>query len=96
MVESIPKHLLEKLSLLFAEFKSEEFSFQQAATALGQNERYTGQILSKLGHAGWIAKRRDKKDKRRKYYQINNFHDLLEKIGQKIQKEKINEPRQIK
>ena len=90
MVDGIPRHLLEKLSLLFMEFKTGEFSFKQAIDVLGQNERYTGQILSKLGHAGWIVKRRDKKDKRRKYYQVQNFNEIFERIGEKLKNERNN------
>ena len=88
MVESIPKHLLEKISLLYNEYKMETFGFQDAVKTLGHNERYTGLILSKLFHAGWITKKRDKQDKRKKYYQLKNIHEMMEKIGQKIQKDK--------
>jgi DNA-binding MarR family transcriptional regulator len=88
MVESIPKHLFEKSSILYNDFKTETFGFQDAVKTLGQNERYTGLILSKLVKAGWITKKRDKQDKRIKYYQLKDIHEIMEKIGQKIQKDK--------
>lgn len=84
MVVSIPKHLLEKISLLYSEYKTDNFTFQDAVKTLGQNERYTGLILSKLGNAGWIGKKRDSKDKRKKIYQIRDIHEIIEKIGQKL------------
>ncbi len=74
MVESIPKYLLEKISLLYSEFKADSITFQDAVKTLAQNERYTGQILSSLGNFGWIEKRRDTKDKRKKFYQIKNLN----------------------
>ena len=88
MVESIPKHLFEKISLLYNDYKTETFGFQEAVKTLGRNERYTGLILSKLVHAGWITKTRDKQDKRKKYYQLKNIQEMMEKIGQKIQNDK--------
>ena len=88
MVESIPKHLFEKISLLYNDYKTDTFSFQDAVKTLGRNERYTGLILSKLVHAGWITKKRDEQDKRKKYYQLKNIQEMMEKIGQKIQKDK--------
>ncbi len=88
MVESIPKYLFEKISLLYNDYKTEMFGFQDAVKTLGHNERYTGLILSKLVKAGWITKKRDTQDKRIKYYQLKNVHEMMEKIGQKIQKDK--------
>ena len=88
MVESIPKHMLEKISLLYSEFESRKFGFQDAVKILDQNERYTGLILSQLGHAGWISKRRDPKDKRRKIYQIENVQEIIQKIGMNLRDKK--------
>jgi len=84
MVESIPKHLLEKISLLYSVYKTDSFTFQDAVKTLGQNERYTGLILSSLGKAGWIEKRRDARDKRKKIYQIKNINEIIDKIGQRL------------
>jgi hypothetical protein len=84
MVESIPKHLLEKLSMLFREFNTNEFRFQDAIRILGKDERYTGLILSQLGKAGWVSKRHDKDDGRKRFYRVNNVNDSMNQLGKNI------------
>ncbi len=84
MVESIPKHLLEKISLLYTEFKTNQFRFQEAVKILGQSNRYTGGILSSLEKAGWISKARDKEDGRKRIYQIKNIEEIIDLIGQNL------------
>lgn len=81
MVASIPKHLLEKISLLYSKYKTEPFTFTNAVDTLQQNERYTGQILSALVKAGWLDKKRERDDKRKKIYRINNISQIIEQIG---------------
>jgi len=84
MVESIPKNLQNKISILFIKYKTEKFTFQEAVETLGQNDRYTGQILSSLVKAGWIDKKRSSEDERKRLYQINDFNEIFEKLGHNI------------
>lgn len=88
MVESVPKYLLEKISLLYSNYNTGDFSFQDAITTFGHDERYTGLILSKLVKAGWIEKRRDAKNTRKKIYHIKNISEIVEEIGKRLQEEK--------
>ncbi|MDD1723775.1 MAG: hypothetical protein LUQ07_01450, partial [Methanospirillum sp.] len=58
-----------------------EFTFDDAVRTLKKNERYTGQILSKLIEAGWMEKQRDSSDKRKKIYNIVNFEKVIKELG---------------
>jgi hypothetical protein len=79
----IPKFLLKNLSSLYSKFKFDEFHFQEAVNVLGLNERYAGQILSRLVESGWISKKREHSDARKKIYRIIEvkFEDLMKDIG---------------
>ena len=89
MVVFIPKFLLKDLSTLFSKFNYEEFEFQNAAKLLNHNDGYTGQILSRLGKTGYISKRQDPSDGRKKFYQINKvkFEDIMKDIGHESKNE---------
>ncbi len=84
MVESIPKNLQNKISILFIKYKTEKFTFQEAIGTLGQNDRYTGQILSSLEKAGWINKMRHSEDRRKRIYQIKDFNEIFDEMGRNI------------
>lgn len=84
MVESIPKNLQNKISILFIKYKTEKFTFQEAIETLGQNDRYTGQILSSLEKAGWINKKRHSEDRRKRIYQIKDFNEIFDEMGRNI------------
>jgi DNA-binding MarR family transcriptional regulator len=84
MVESIPKHLIEKVSILYAKKGTSEFGFQDVVDLLGYNDRYTGQIISKLVAAGWITKKRDVSDKRIKIYRLRDPGEILEELGMSL------------
>lgn len=83
MAAYIPRFLLKYLSLLYREFSLNEFCFQDAVRVLGIDERYAGQVLSRLVEAGWIAKKRDPSDLRKKSYRIVNvsFDEIMKDIG---------------
>lgn len=77
MADPIPKYLQKNVALLYEQFKTGGFSFQEAVKTLDKEVRYTGQILSHLGKAGWISKRNDKLDQRKKIYRVNKFDDII-------------------
>lgn len=83
MAAYIPKFLLKKLSVLYRHFSFNEFHFQDAVRVLNLDERYTGQVLSKLVDSGWIAKKREVSDARKKIYRIIDvsFENLMKDIG---------------
>lgn len=70
MAKYIPKFLLKNLSKLYRKFSFEEFYFQDAVEVLDIKEGYAGQVLSRLVDAGWIAKKRNPSDTRKKCYRI--------------------------
>lgn len=84
MVESIPKHLLEKVSIIYSKKGLSEFNFQDAVAILGYDVRYTGQIISYLVSAGWIIKKRDASDKRVKIYKIKDPREIMEELGNRL------------
>ncbi len=81
MVESIPKHLLEKVAILYATKGTNEFSFQEAEEILGLTTSYTGQVLPNLVKAGWIKKKTDSNDGRRRFYRIVAPEKTLKELG---------------
>jgi len=82
MAAYIPRFLLKYLSLLYREFSFNEFYFQDAIRVLGLDVGYAGQVLSRLVEAGWIAKKRDPSDLRKKSYRIINvsFAEIMRDI----------------
>ena len=83
MAAFLPRFLLKYLSVLYREHSFDKFCFQDAVRDLGLDERYTGQVLSRLVEAGWVAKKRDPNDLRKKSYRIINvtFNDIMRDIG---------------
>ncbi|MFA4859719.1 MAG: hypothetical protein WC598_03085 [Methanoregula sp.] len=83
MVSFIPKFLLTDLAVLFSKFGYNEFAFQNALELLSHDYRYTSIILSKLEKSGYISKRQDPSDGRKRFYKINkiNFEDIMKEIG---------------
>ena len=79
----IQKFLLKDLSKLFSKFSYEEFGFQNSVKLLNHSNRYTGLILARLGKSGYISKRQDPSDGRKKIYRINKvkFEDIMKDIG---------------
>jgi len=88
MVKSIPKHLLEKISIIYSKKGLLEFKFQDAIVILGYDDRYTGQIISELVSAGWIIKKREESDKRVKTYRIRDPREIIEELGNNLFTEK--------
>jgi DNA-binding MarR family transcriptional regulator len=83
MVTFLPKFLLADLGKLFSKFSYNEFDFQNALELLSHDYRYTSIILSKLEKSGYISKRQDPSDGRKRFYKINkiNFEDIMKDIG---------------
>jgi DNA-binding MarR family transcriptional regulator len=83
MVSFLPKFLLADLGKLFSKFGYNEFGFQNALELLLHDYRYTSIILSKLEKSGYISKRQDPSDGRKRFYKINkiNFEDIMKDIG---------------
>ncbi len=81
MVRSLPRNLLEKFARLYAEKGTSEFRFQEAEEILGETEKYVGQILPNLVRAGWLEKKVDPEDNRRKIYRIVDPNKTLQRLG---------------
>ena len=88
MVKSIPKHLLEKISIIYSKKGLSEFKFQDVIAILGYDDRYTGQIISDLVSTGWIIKKREESDKRVKIYRIRDPREIMEELGNNLISEK--------
>ena len=89
MAAYLPRFLLKKLSILYREFSFNEFHFQDAVRLLDLNEGFTGQVLSRLVEAGWIAKKRDPSDLRKKSYRIIDvtFDEIMRDIGEEAERD---------
>ncbi|NLE26529.1 MarR family transcriptional regulator [Methanoculleus horonobensis] len=84
MVSSLPRNLLEKFARLYAERGTSEFRFQEAEEILGETEKYVGQILPNLVRAGWLEKKVDPEDSRRKIYRVVDPNRILQRLGQEL------------
>lgn len=84
MVKSVPKHLLEKFSIIYSKKGFSEFRFQDVVSILGYDVRYTGQIISVLVAAGWITKKRVESDKRVKIYKLRDPRIIMEELGNDV------------
>ncbi|MFA5267958.1 MAG: hypothetical protein WC379_08295 [Methanoregula sp.] len=81
MVDPLAKYLFQSYCTLYSSFGYDNFDFQKAVKALDHNERYTGQIISKLVNDGWITKGQEVSDARKKIYRLNKIEGIIEKIG---------------
>lgn len=84
MVEVLPKWLLKYFSILYAKKRTNEFNFQEVVEIIRKDERFTGQVLSELTQAGWITKKREEMDRRKKIYQLNSPDEILYELGKKL------------
>jgi len=86
MAVFIQKYLLRDLSKLFSKYGYDNFNFQNAIELLNHDKGYTGAILASLGKSGYLAKRQDHSDGRKKIYRINkvNFEDIMKDIGKNL------------
>ncbi|NVO66833.1 MarR family transcriptional regulator [Methanofollis tationis] len=84
MAQSIPKHLLEKFSLLYFVKKGGSFTHKDAQTILRISKSYAGQVLPILVKSGWIISHRLGDDRRKKVYEFKNPHIIIEEIGQEL------------
>jgi hypothetical protein len=83
MAAYIQKFLLKKLAMLYQNFRFKDFHFQDAVQVLDLNDRYAGQILSRLVDSGWLSKKRELSDARKKIYRIIEvkFDDIMKDVG---------------
>lgn len=83
MVAPVPKYLFQSYCSLYSAFGYNNFNFQKAVKILNRDEKYSGQIISKLEKDGWITKGQEVSDARRKIYRLNNIEKIIDKIGRK-------------
>ena len=88
MVNPLPKYLFESYCVLFSSFGLDDFDFQKAVNVLKHNDQYTGQIISKLEKEGWLKKRREVEDARKKVYHLNDIEKIIDTIGKKARERK--------
>jgi DNA-binding MarR family transcriptional regulator len=81
MVAPVAKYLFQSYCSLYSAFGYGNFDFQKAVKVLNHDEKYTGQIISKLENDGWIQKSQELSDARKKIYRLNNIEKIVEKIG---------------
>jgi len=79
MPEYLPKWLLRRLKKLWENFKAEEFSFEDAQSALKDDSRVVAIVLSNLDKYGWINIKSDPSDSRKKLYSLKHV-DVIEKM----------------
>lgn len=81
---------MRDLGKLLKVYEHEEFTFQNAIDLLNHDRGYTGAILASLGESGYIAKRKDPSDGRKRYYRVKNvdFDDIIKNIEHEAVPEK--------
>ncbi len=71
--EYTPRWMLKRLKILWENFDSKEFSFDDAARVLkDDNERALAVVLSRLVKNGWLSSERKKEKYARAVYKITN------------------------
>jgi len=86
MTQPIPKHLLEKFSLLYFVKKGEKFTHNDAQVILNISKSYAGRVLPYLVKSGWIISHRLATDHRMKVYEFKDPHLIIEEIGRDLNK----------
>lgn len=72
----IPKWVLRRLKILWNEFNSKEFTFEDAQTTLNEDSRLVALVLSELNRSDFMTTRQDPSDLRKKLYQIKHPEDV--------------------
>jgi len=86
MAKPLPKWLMRRYSLLWVKFKSKEFSHEQATKALSDDERIVSVILSVLKKAGWLERRLDPEDARKRLYKLKSPEEVVKEIAKGVKK----------
>lgn len=88
MTQPIPKHLLEKFSLLYFVKKGEKFTHNDAQMILNISKSYAGRVLPDLVKSGWIISHRLTPDRRKKVYEFKDPQIIIEDLGRELNRER--------
>lgn len=76
----IAKHLLDGYTRLYKEKRTREFTIQGASEILNIKSNYVYNILSELAKSGWIIRKFDVKDARKRRYQLKDPRKIIMEI----------------
>jgi len=79
--EALPKWLLKNYSKLWIQYKDKEFVFENATKALNIPKERCSVILSELRKKGWISVDLDKKDTRKRIYNLRSPETGITKLN---------------
>jgi len=79
MAKLIPKWLLKHYCKLYRLFQEEEFRLEEAL-GIFKNEKNLNVFLSMLSRAGWLERRMDHKDSRKRIYKLISPIDIITDI----------------
>ena len=81
MVNPIPKWVWKRYALLWKKFSDKPFTFEQAKKELKFIDGNTMSVMfNELKTAGWIAVGLDKKDTRKRVYNLLNPISIVESV----------------
>ncbi len=81
MVQSLPKWIMKRYSLLWTKFRDKKFNFEKAVNVLKENEKRIGVIFSDLKKYGWLEVSLNSKDSRKKLYTLKSPEEAIRGIS---------------
>jgi len=85
MAEPIPRWLMEKYTLLLKKFKENEFTFDEAMKTLNGDKVYISIVLSRLRKAGWLERKMNTEDARKRIYNLIAPEIVMKEIAKELQ-----------
>lgn len=70
MVDPVGKWLLVRYAKLWNNFGRKEFDFGQVTDILDENSKKVGAVLNQLYKKGWVNRKTNPKDKRKRLYTL--------------------------
>lgn len=82
MTQPIPSWLMQRYSILWKEYKKNEFNYSDAISTLQEKkDPLISVVLSSLKRRGWLTIKLDSKDSRKRIYKLKTPEEAVEEIA---------------
>lgn len=77
MIDPVPAWIIRRYKLLWQEFGTDKFSFDDAKKVLKEDSKFVSVFLSELKKTGWVTVELDPTDSRKRVYQLKPMNDVI-------------------
>lgn len=81
MVDLIGKWLLIRYAKLWNNLSKKKFGFKEAVDILDEDSKKVGAVLSQLYERGWVTRKKNPNDQRKRIYSLKTPEKIVEQLG---------------